>query len=120
MRDFGTVSSRFWVRGSGLLAKDAPNYWIDHLGRVWKVPTIIGRLKPGKLPGHRALRDFVLRRARFACECCGYEGDDHNSLVADHIVSRRNGGAHHPDNLQCLCQSCNSRKAGLVDAKGAR
>lgn len=27
---------------------------------------------------------------------------------------------HHPDNMQCLCHSCNSRKAGLVDAKGIR
>jgi 5-methylcytosine-specific restriction endonuclease McrA len=39
-------------------------------------------------------------------------------LVADHVISRRNGGSHHPDNMQCLCNSCNSRKANLIDAKG--
>lgn len=31
---------------------------------------------------------------------------------------RRNGGSHHPSNLQCLCDPCNARKAGLVDSKG--
>lgn len=27
------------------------------------------------------------------------------------------GGRHHPDNLQCLCESCNARKASQVDAE---
>jgi 5-methylcytosine-specific restriction endonuclease McrA len=79
---------------------------------MWKVPTIRGRLKM-RIPCHRALRDFVLWRDK-KCQRCGATDD----LVADHIVSRRNGGSHHPLNLQALCQSCNSAKAGLVDAKG--
>ncbi len=89
-------------------------FWNDEHGTQWKVPTIIGRLKM-RIPCHRALRDFVLRRDG-TCRWCGTDQD----LVADHIISRRNGGAHHPDNLQALCQSCNARKAGLVDAKGQR
>ena len=44
---------------------------------------------------------------------CGSDKD----LVADHIVSRKNGGEHHPNNLQAMCQSCNSKKSGLVDSK---
>jgi 5-methylcytosine-specific restriction endonuclease McrA len=36
---------------------------------------------------------------------------------ADHIVSRRNGGSHHPDSLRVLCDSCNAAKTGLVDAR---
>lgn len=87
--------------------------WTDHNGKEWKVPTIRGRLKM-KIPCHRALREFVIARDK-VCQWCGSSND----LVADHIVSRRNGGAHHPDNLQALCQSCNSRKVGLVDARGA-
>lgn len=89
--------------------------WTDHLGRIWLVPQIKGRLKM-RSAGHAALREFVLQRARYRCEQCGCA--DLDSLVADHIVSRRNGGSHHPNNLQCLCQSCNSAKVGLVDRHG--
>lgn len=49
--------------------------------------------------------------------CQGSDGATED-LVADHVVSRRNGGSHHPDNLQALCQRCNARKAALVDAHG--
>lgn len=94
-------------------AKLGPTFWTDHHGRAWKVPQIKGRLKPGKCPGHRALREFVIYRDG-CCKHCG----SIESLVADHIVSRRNGGSHHPSNLQCLCDPCNARKAGLVDSKG--
>lgn len=88
-----------------------PAFWTDHNAKVWKVPQIIGRLKPGKCPGHAALREFVIVRDGGKCKTCG----SMNDLIADHIVSRRNGGAHHPNNLQCLCQPCNSRKAGKED-----
>ncbi len=88
--------------------------WTDHFGRTWKVPQIIGRLKCGKIPGHRALRDFVIWRAAGICELCGIA----DATVADHKLSRRNGGTHHPDNLQASCESCNARKASIVDAKG--
>ncbi len=89
----------------------ASSFWTDHLGKVWKVPTIKGRLK-SRIPCHRALIAYVKHRDK-VCQWCGSA----NQLVADHIVSRRNGGAHHPDNLQALCKSCNSRKSGLIDRK---
>ncbi len=85
--------------------------WTDHNGRVWKVPQILGRLKHGKCPGHAALRAFVIHRDGGKCKRCGSQAD----LVADHILSRANGGTHHPDNLQCLCQRCNSLKATKED-----
>lgn len=99
-------------------AKLAPTFWTDHCGRRWKVPQIIGRLKPGKCPGHAALREFVIVRDGVRCRDCGTR--DRLRLLADHIVSRRNGGSHHPNNLQCLCDSCNARKSSLVDSKGPR
>ena len=83
--------------------------WTDENGNKWKVPTIIGRLKM-RIPCHRELRSFVIRRDK-QCQFCGTEND----LIADHIISRRNGGAHHPSNMQALCQSCNSRKANIID-----
>ncbi|MGE5522596.1 MAG: HNH endonuclease [Rhodospirillaceae bacterium] len=90
--------------------------WTDHHGRTWRVPQIRGRLKCGKIPCHRALREFVFHRDGYQRKHCGST----EKLVPDHIVSRRNGGAHHPDNLQTLCDSCNARKAGAVDAKVGR
>lgn len=97
----------------GLLDKDAPDTWTDHLGRTWKTPRILRRLKPGKCPGHAALREFVIQRDGGECQWCGTD----KLLVADHIISRRSGGAHHPDNLRTLCDPCNCARAGLVDAK---
>ena len=91
------------------------NLWTDHKGRTWKVPQIIGRLKPGKCAGHAALREFVIDRDGGKCKRWGSTED----LIADHILSRRNGGSHHPNNLQCLCHSCNARKAGLEDRRHA-
>lgn len=84
--------------------------WTDQHGKAWKVPMIRGRLK-FRIPCHPALRAFVLWRDNYTCQGCG----THNDLIADHIISRRNGGPHHPDNLQALCQSCNARKANLID-----
>lgn len=100
MRDYATV---------------APQFWLDYQGVKWKVPEIKGRLKM-KVPCHRALREFVLHRDGYKCRRCGCT--DQGKLVADHVISRRNGGSHHPDNMQCLCNSCNSRKANLIDVKG--
>ena len=85
--------------------------WVDHTGTVWKLPACVGKLNCSKIPMHGALREFVLWRDK-VCQWCGSSED----LVADHIVSHRNGGAHHPGNLQALCQRCNSRKSALVDS----
>lgn len=89
-------------------------YWIDSNGKKWKTPQIKGRLK-SRIPSHFALREFVIERDGYKCQHCG--SMDRKKLVADHILSRRNGGSHHPSNLQRLCDSCNARKAGLVDSK---
>lgn len=112
--------------------RDYPTTWTDHLGRQRKVPTVLGRLK-FRIPLHAALRAFVFRRDGCRCVTCGAAPDeipaDYDGrktvplpsgwcLVMDHVRSRRNGGSHHPDNLCTLCDSCNSAKAGLIDAKG--
>lgn len=94
----------------------APEYWTDHKGQSWKVPQILGRLKPGKCPGHAALREFVIQRDGGKCKRCASTVN----LIADHILSRRNGGSHNPTNLQCLCDSCNARKANREDRNHGR
>lgn len=92
-------------------AKVSPQFWIDGKGELRKSPTIVGRLKPGKIPLHADLRDFVIKRDGGKCVRCGST----DFLIADHVVSRRNGGSHHPENLQCLCFSCNARKSTKED-----
>lgn len=116
------------------------DFWTDHLGRQWRVPTIKGRLKCGKIPLHRILRIYVLVRDNFTCAWCGRKAEivptnlENGSgelptfigprgipvfLLADHVVSRNNGGSHHPSNLQTLCDSCNARKSVIVDRRAA-
>lgn len=110
----------------GMLATVAPKTWTDHLGRTWRTPTIRGRLKCGKTLGYAALRAYVFHRDAYTCQWCGVRSSvEHEGflggpawcLVPDHVISRRNGGAHHPANLQTLCGSCNAKKVGLVDAR---
>lgn len=115
------------------LARTRVPVWRDDLGREWRVPQILGRLK-FRVPCAQALRRFVFIRDNFTCQKCGirpesipvdYDGKEAvivaldrlgcTCIVMDHIVSRRNGGGHHPRNLQTLCDPCNARKANLVD-----
>lgn len=103
-------------------SKVSPLLWTDHAGRVWRVPRSKGPLKFSKSVGYRALRSFVLKRDGHRCKRCGLRGVDPLKwdgskpfLVADHIVSNRNGGSNHPDNLQALCDPCNARKSNTED-----
>jgi len=44
---------------------------------------------------------------------CAYCGDDvMNTVNIDHIVSRRDGGSDHIENLAASCRKCNSSKGG--------
>lgn len=85
--------------------------WTDQFGYAHKVPATKFPLKCCKHKGHAALRSFVIYRDGGCCIRCKSTSD----LVADHIVSLRNGGNHHPSNLQCLCRACNSKKGMTED-----
>lgn len=93
-------------------------HWTDHKGRRWLIPGVKDRLRCGRIRGHRALREYVIWRDE-NCQSCGSAED----LIADHIKSKRNGGTHHPGNLQALCKRCNTVKSNTIDrgrvARGA-
>lgn len=54
----------------------------------------------------RAMRTAVLERDAYRCKYCG----DWHDLQIDHIKPVSKGGETKMDNLQTLCQRCNSEK----------
>ncbi|RLI76939.1 hypothetical protein DRP05_11675 [Archaeoglobales archaeon] len=51
----------------------------------------------------RKYKDWLLRRANYRCERCG---DSKYKLHIHHIIPRKDGGKHTPENLIVLCPSC--------------
>ena len=82
--------------------------WTDPTGYEWKLPPITTVLSPWKTHKHKVIAEFVRNRAGDKCQKCGSTHD----LNIDHIIPRRVGGSHHPDNLQLLCRSCHGYKTG--------
>lgn len=56
----------------------------------------------------QALRIACLKRDRFVCQIA-MPGCTHKATIADHIVSRRNGGADTLANLRAVCRQCDNR-----------
>lgn len=69
---------------------------------------------------HEKWRKAVLDRAGWKCESCGTRGGRGHAvrLFADHIKERQDGGALlDPENGQCLCGSCHTRKTAQQRAR---
>lgn len=105
--------------------------WVDHHGMTHKAPSPRLDKLCFQVTLHARVRAFVFIRDGFRCRICGVEGADPPEeydgrytlhvpgricLELDHVLSQRNGGTHHPSNLQTLCNSCNARKSALVDS----
>lgn len=59
-----------------------------------------------------SLRWHVFARDGFTCRYCGARaGQDGVELAVDHVVSVKEGGDNHPDNLVTACRRCNSGKS---------
>lgn len=54
--------------------------------------------------------------ARDGYRCCHCGSRDLEDLTIDHIFPVSRGGGDEPDNLQTLCQPCNSTKSNRVGA----
>jgi 5-methylcytosine-specific restriction protein A len=87
---------------------------------IMKLSTLQPRLKPttahtpkknwGQGRGGRAwrkLRDEILARDNYTCQCCGRVG---GRLELDHIVNVAQGGTDDKSNLQILCHTCHKTK----------
>jgi hypothetical protein len=61
------------------------------------------------------LRTKVFERDGYKCLACGSQKD----LRCDHVIPESNGGPMEANNMQTLCQSCNSKKgAKHIDYRG--
>ena len=63
----------------------------------------------GELPPYRSHAKTLYGEQDGNCAGCGTHFEAWN-LEVDHIISRRNGGTDHVENLQLLCGSCNRIK----------
>ena len=57
-------------------------------------------------------RYAILERAGFKCQCCGIKPLKDNNVILhiDHIIPYSLGGSDEVDNLQVLCNKCNTSK----------
>ena len=62
----------------------------------------------------RLSKKEVFLRDRFTCQYCGKKAQD---LTLDHVIPRRQNGAHTWENVVAACNRCNLRKAGHTPAE---
>jgi 5-methylcytosine-specific restriction endonuclease McrA len=87
--------------------------------KAWKTPdkaSVIYHTRRAKLKGNGASLAIsewqeILRKYGNKCLCCGRKDV---KLTMDHVVPISLGGTHTADNVQPLCQSCNSAKGTKV------
>ena len=91
--------------------------------------TMAGELIPkgkdyqhGEMYGHYNVRQYVLWRDEYICQCCGAHGSKKKEvkLHIHHLESRKTGGDA-PDNLITLCEACHKAyHNGIIEFKKKR
>jgi len=65
------------------------------------------------LPWKLSVKEVFIRN-KFTCQYCGKKVHD---LTLDHVIPRRQHGAHTWENVVTACSRCNLRKAGRTPAE---
>jgi 5-methylcytosine-specific restriction endonuclease McrA len=74
--------------------------------------TINSRIERAKMSN--SIRHDVLKRDSFKCCYCGRTAADGARLEVDHIIPVSKGGKTEMNNLQTLCDRCNSGKSNKL------
>jgi hypothetical protein len=92
---------------AGLWEREGDGWWftIDPAYDLWRIDRGVYRKK---IPTE--VRQFVLERDGYACRHCGAT----DGLALDHVFPWSKGGSDRAENLQVLCQPCNSSKGAKV------
>ena len=100
-----------------LLSKGKAELLENHRGEVHTVtatidaPSIIRLVYLVKRPfaPRKLSKKEIFLRDRYTCQYCGKKAQE---LTLDHVVPRRQKGAHTWENVVAACSRCNLRKAG--------
>jgi 5-methylcytosine-specific restriction endonuclease McrA len=100
-----------------LLGKGKAELLENHRGEVrtissvFEVPSIIRLVYLVKRPfaPRKLSKKEIFLRDQYTCQYCGKKTQD---LTLDHVVPRRQRGAHTWENVVAACSQCNLRKAG--------
>ena len=85
---------------------------------VIEAPSIIRLVYLVKRPflPRKLSKKEVFLRDRYACQYCGKKSQD---LTVDHVIPRRQNGAHTWNNVVAACIRCNLRKAGRTPVEAS-
>jgi 5-methylcytosine-specific restriction endonuclease McrA len=100
-----------------LLGKGKAELLENHRGEVrtissvFEVPSIIRLVYLVKRPfaPRKLSKKEIFLRDQYTCQYCGKKTQD---LTLDHVIPRRQRGAHTWENVVAACSQCNLRKAG--------
>ena len=102
-----------------LLGKGKAELLENHRGQVRTVSTVVDvpsiirlayLVKRPFAPRKRSKKEIFLRD-KYTCQYCGTKSQQ---LTLDHVVPRRQKGAHTWENVVAACSKCNLRKAGFT------
>ena len=102
-----------------LLGKGKAELLENHRGQIRTVSTVVDLPSIIRL-GYLVRRPFAPRklskkeiflRDKYTCQYCGTKSQQ---LTLDHVVPRRQKGAHTWENVVAACSKCNLRKAGFT------